>query len=357
MPSSRRATRSPPRHPSDPPKSSAPPEILHQLGRAVLSYSLRKLSEQQKERSRSRQDGRSSSRPRPSRSRSKPRDPSNTSKRGSSGDLPRSDSGDMHSLISQLAVGIVAFGIRHIIRRRKEAKKQAAAAAAQSTATTAARGVGSILGQGQGQGAVDPELSVALDTVTKELQGATETIRRLASSAPSSHRDCAVRDALVKDAERLTGSLANIQASVHNMRNLHPGLDQERGQARVRTERRSRRERERGRERVEEGREKTRRRERAGQRERRGGEQIVEGGESIRVRERPEDRRGEVQMEGPTEERRARRKTQAREEVVKAGRERSRGEREQLRPTERTRSRISRWEAELEKGRRPLVER
>ncbi|KAJ4286610.1 hypothetical protein N0V88_007972 [Collariella sp. IMI 366227] len=157
--------------------------------------------------------------------------------------MPRSDSGDMHSLVSQLAVGAFAFGIRHIIRRRKEAKKQAAAAATvQSSAVPAAavRGVGSILGQGRRSGEIDPELSAALDSVTKEVQGATESIRRLAYSAPSSsHRDCAIRDELVKDAERLTRSLANIQTSVHNMRNLHPELNRRMEQARVNSERRT----------------------------------------------------------------------------------------------------------------------
>ncbi|AEO69767.1 499a52b2-1968-4e93-8be2-86611eca12a1 [Thermothielavioides terrestris] len=221
MPSSRRGAAG-----SPPPNSGPPPEILHQLGRAVLSYTLKKLNEQTTQGGPREQSSRRRS------SRSRTRDASRGGDRASSrgGDLPRSDSSDMHALISQLAVGLCAFGIRHLIRRRREAKRRAAAEGAAGAATTA-RDVRSGRGQSQGQrqgrqgsAAVDPELSAALDTVTRELKGASESIRRLARTAPS-HRRCDVRDALVADAERLSGSLANVQASIHNMRNLHPALD------------------------------------------------------------------------------------------------------------------------------------
>ncbi|KAK4236345.1 hypothetical protein C8A03DRAFT_16997 [Achaetomium macrosporum] len=212
MPSSRRrAAKSPT------PRSGVAPEILHQLGRAVLSYSLKKLSEPKPQ---SRHRDPSSRR---SSSHSKKREASSTSKRGSSSrDMPRSDSSssdDLHGLISQLAVGAVAFGVRHFVRRKREAKREAAAAAAAQASTTE-RGVA----RGP-DAAIDGELSAALDSVTRELQRAAESIRRLAYSAPPSHRDCEVRDALAADAERLSGSLANMQASIHNMRNLYPGLD------------------------------------------------------------------------------------------------------------------------------------
>jgi hypothetical protein len=118
----------------------------------------------------------------------------------------------------------VAFGIRQVVRRRREAKRQAAAtaaAAAQATATAQR----SVTCGGPAE-IVDGELSAALDAVTRELQAVSESIRRLAySSAPPSHRNCEVRDALAADADRLSGSLANMQASIHNMTNLHPGLD------------------------------------------------------------------------------------------------------------------------------------
>lgn len=219
MPSSRR-----PAAASSSPPSGQPPEILSQLGRAVLSYSLKKLNEQ-KARTRSREQ---SSRRKPSRS--KTRDASRRSDRATSrGDMPRGDSGDMHTLVSQLAVGAVAFGIRHFIRRRREAKRQAAAAS--SARANTARGLNDHSESPGLSPAVDPELSAALDTVTRELQGASDNIKRLAHSAPS-HRNCDVRNALVADAEKLTGSLANMQASIHNMRNLHPSLERERRRGR-----------------------------------------------------------------------------------------------------------------------------
>ncbi|KAL2146167.1 hypothetical protein VTI28DRAFT_5007 [Corynascus sepedonium] len=231
MPSSRRS----PKPSSEHKGSKEPPEILHHVGRAVLAYTLKKLSERQAQSN--------STRPRSSHrksSRSKTRDPSSASKRGSSRDLPRSDSGDMHALVSQLVVGAFAFGIRTLIRRRREAKKkkaEAAAAAAAAAATVSPQaGAGSVArgksnpGQDAGAASVDPELSAALDSVTTELQSASDSIRRLAYSAPSvSHRNCAVRDALLTDADRLSGSLANMQASINNMKNLHPGLGQEKG--------------------------------------------------------------------------------------------------------------------------------
>ncbi|KAK3301829.1 uncharacterized protein B0T15DRAFT_324695 [Chaetomium strumarium] len=209
MPSSRRR-KSPAR------SSGVAPEILHQLGRLALSYSLKKLSEPRAQARQRDQSARQRSR------HSKTRNGSSASKRGSSSrDMPRSDSSsssdDLHGLVSQLAVGAVAFGIRQVVRRRREAKRQAAAAA-QATAAERSATSGP-------DAAIDGELSAALDAVTRELQGACESIRRLAYSAPPSHRNCEVRDALAADAERLSGSLANMQASIHNMRNLHPRLD------------------------------------------------------------------------------------------------------------------------------------
>ncbi|KAK4154433.1 hypothetical protein C8A00DRAFT_42791 [Chaetomidium leptoderma] len=340
MPSSRRpATGSPTPRSSGGNKSSeskVPPEILHQLGRAVLSYSLKKMSEQKTQPS----DHRSKSSHRKS-SRSKTREPSATSKRGTSRDTPRSDSGDMHSLISQLAVGVFAFGIRHIIRRRREAKRQAAAAAAaassaqatatSSTTTTTRDGTTGQRRQQQGTTTVaDPELSAALETVTKELQGASDSIKRLASSAPSSHRNCAVRDALVADEKRLSGSLANMQASIHNMRNLHPGLEPGRGQVgtdRRRQERARARAMARERERAagEEGRERTR---------------AAAGGRAEQVRERdimgPERTEEEGRVRRQKGERRSEksRVRHRREEIADEGRSRGDQELRRGRPAE-----------------------
>lgn len=192
---------------------------MRKLGHAVLSYSLKRLREQQETQNRRRDK---SSRPKPSRSRSRTSLGSAGKEGGRSRDLARHDS-DMHNVMSQVAVGIVAFGIRHLIKRRHEAKRQAQAEAA--AAPTRAAGMSLGLEQRQRRGAADPELCAALNTVTAELHGASESVRRLAHSAPS-HLDCPVREALVADADKLQGSLGSLQVSINNMQNLHPGLDQ-----------------------------------------------------------------------------------------------------------------------------------
>lgn len=221
MPSSRR-----PRS-SGAKSSSGQSEILHQVGRAVLAFSLKKLSEQKTQpETKSRSRG---SRSQSKSGHSKAREPSASSKTRRDGstrgrDLPRSSSDEMHSLVSQLAAGVLAVGIRAIAKKRKEAKKKATATASAEQAI--ARSIPGWPGPDP-RPAVDPELAAALDAVTHELQGASESISRLANTAPAStHPDCAVREALVADAGRLSGSLANIQTSIHNMRNLRPGLGQ-----------------------------------------------------------------------------------------------------------------------------------
>ena len=379
--------------PSSRPRSSdpngktpkVPPEILHQLGRAVLSYSLKKLNEQQN-RPQPPQPAHTS---RPRSSHSKPRAGSSTNKRGVSRDNPRSDSGgssDMHGLISQLAVGVLAFGIRQLIKRRREAKREAEAAGATAPRGAFPGGGGSKQTSAAAAAVVGPELSAALETITRELQGASESIRRLAYAAPpQSHRECAVREALVKDADRLSGSLANMQASIHNMRNLHPGLEREkdrgRGWERERRERRERREG-RGDEREPRG-ERHRRR-----RERRDGERREEGD-----REQKEERHGErgeqrnretreerhrerreardrVKEEAQREERRTSRR-EGREEEVGGRRRTARPEelprrerdshishgrhhkRTPEQPPEQPRSRFWRQDVEIQRGRRP----
>ncbi|KAK0736378.1 hypothetical protein B0T21DRAFT_289140 [Apiosordaria backusii] len=215
-----------------------PVEILSQVGRVALPFILTKLAQQQEEKQRQQEKERERARkPSSSRSRSRNRSvtrapstagPSTTSRdkdrnrdRGRDSEGPddtssRNDS-DLHGVISQVAVGLVAFGARKLIQRRKEAKR----AAASAVQTTQANGRGA----GGNMNPADAELSRALEATAVELQGASESIRRLANSRPTSHhRKCEVRDELVKDAERLEGSLASIQTGIHNMRNLHPRL-------------------------------------------------------------------------------------------------------------------------------------
>jgi hypothetical protein len=241
----------------------------------------------------------------------------------------------MHALVSQLAVGVFAFGIRALIRRRKEAKKKAAAAAAQAGARSVSGESGGAGDKKAGAGAVDTELSAALDSVTQDLQGASDSIRRLAHSAPpTSHRDCMVRDALVADADRLSGSLANVQASIHNMKNLHPGLEQGR----------------RSRQQSEKGKGRTEIRERDGPRERRAegfrqrvgvGRRTEEG--MSRSRGIPREEEGRV---------RSRRVDLTREEERDEGYRRHREHRTRVQPGERHGHRRKQDEEEVQRGRR-----
>jgi hypothetical protein len=213
--------------------------------------------------------------------------------------------------------------------------------------------------QGQGAGTIDPELSAALDTVTKELQGATESIRRLAYAVPpSSHRDCEVRDALVADAERLSGSLVNMQASINNMKNLHPGLEARAEKRRRDRARREEREKDRARER-----DRARGRDREMGRERSRERQI----EGVRTRSRREGRAEEVRAKGNGEEWvervRSSRRRQA-EDAVTSGQDRVQRERGRAdegpfeRSAERLIRRLGRRDEDMQRGRRPApVER
>ncbi|KAL2156805.1 hypothetical protein VTH06DRAFT_4649 [Thermothelomyces fergusii] len=208
--------------------SREPPEILQQVGRAVLSYALKKLSERQAQ-SETRSETRSQSAHRRS-TRTRASDPSSASGGSRSRDLPRSESGDIQTLISQLVVGAFALGIRALVRHRKEAKKEevAATVATQNESRPAKRRRQP--GQDVGADTVDPELLAALDSIATELQSTSDSIRRLFYSVPPhSHHDCAICDVLLTDADRLSGSLANLQASINNVRNLHPSLVQEMG--------------------------------------------------------------------------------------------------------------------------------
>lgn len=225
-----RARNSPP--PKSPSKSSnrgrsptrtarESPEVLHQLGRAVLAYSLRKISERTRDK---RRETHSSRQP-PGRRKDMP-DETGARDESSRGPSARSDSGELHNLVSQVAVGVLAFGIRQYMHRRREAKREAAATARKPQRP---KGPGNHRQPDQQQqralrSAADLELSTAIDSLTKEVQNASESIRQLAYSAPS-HRECAVQEALISDADRLQASLANIQTSANNMMNLHPDLN------------------------------------------------------------------------------------------------------------------------------------
>lgn len=220
---------SPSRRPSsDPPSGKSPvPEILTNLGRVALPFVIRKLNEKQggggssssKRDTSHPRDNRSRSRTYPrARSRSRSRSQTRASalrKRDGDSDRDSDRDRDIHSLVSQVAVGLLAVGVRQVIKRRKEAKLAAAAASAASSSAAQ---------NSQYKQRVDPELSGALEYTARELQGATESIRRL-SRTPGHKGRCEVREELIRDAERLENTLGGLQAGIHNMRNLHPGLE------------------------------------------------------------------------------------------------------------------------------------
>ncbi|KAK4108906.1 hypothetical protein N656DRAFT_801341 [Canariomyces notabilis] len=213
-------------------------ELLRQVGRAALAYCVQRMSHQDAP------DSDPSHRDRRRSSRSQNRD-AFTSASGSARqsettcDLPlpppaRGDS-DLHNVLSQVVAGLFSLGLRQLMHRTREARRrrrrQQQQQQAQASSSSSARVDNSNLNSGQrGAGEqVDPELSVALGSVTRELQAAADSIRRLAHTSTSGpgelhHRNCAVRAALVADADRLLRVLEEVQAGVNNMRNLHPGL-------------------------------------------------------------------------------------------------------------------------------------
>ncbi|KAK0704534.1 hypothetical protein B0H67DRAFT_686896 [Lasiosphaeris hirsuta] len=209
MPSRRRHSRSPSRGRAREKK----PEILQHLGRAVLSYSLSRLAKNA--------TSSSSSSKKPSRSRSR--------RRSRSGERspPARDNSDLHRHMTQLAAGVLAFGVKQYMAHRREKKKKEKQKPAASQPPPQDRG---LLHPGR-RG--DAELAGALASLTAELQGTSEAIRRLARQPPS-HRNCEVYRGLVENADRIQAQLENLQASANNMRNLHPGLAKGREEGRRR---------------------------------------------------------------------------------------------------------------------------
>ncbi|KAK3339662.1 hypothetical protein B0T25DRAFT_618181 [Lasiosphaeria hispida] len=199
MPSHGRHSRSPSRG-----RTRKKPEVLQQLGRAVLSYSLSRLAK----------TSGSSSKKDKDRSHSRRRSRSHSAERGSSG--PTRDNSDLHKHMTQLAAGVLAFGVKQYMAHRREKKKKSAASQTRQPPPQD-RG---LFSSGRRS---DAELSSALGSLTAELQGTSEAIRRLARQPPS-HRNCEVYQGLVANADRIQAQLENLQASANNMRNLHPGL-------------------------------------------------------------------------------------------------------------------------------------
>ncbi|KAK4443271.1 hypothetical protein QBC34DRAFT_259785, partial [Podospora aff. communis PSN243] len=106
-----------------------------------------------------------------------------------------------------------------ILRRRRRKIYAAAAGAAVGIGTSATSRPWT-----GGGASPDPELSSALESLTAELQGTSDSIRRLTRNKPS-HRNCEVYRGLVESEARIQARLSGLQTSVNNMRNLHPGLE------------------------------------------------------------------------------------------------------------------------------------
>lgn len=220
--------------------SSESPEILHQLGRAVLAYSMKRMSGQDTStstsgsRSAGRHD-RDSSR----RSRSSPGQKDRGTDRTSSHepDTARGDSSDLHHIMGQVAVGLVGYGVRQYLHQRKKSKQQAATArqpgqSRQKEGTSRGwPGVGAWSKDSStntnGNRSADPELAAALESLSGELESTSRAIRRLTNNPPC-HKSCEVHHRLKANADGLQGSIADIRTSVNNIKNLHGGLEKKR---------------------------------------------------------------------------------------------------------------------------------
>lgn len=242
------------------------PEIIQQLARAALVYSLKRLSRQdsaEKSSSASRQHPRSRSaheeRQPNERDRgitTKARDSSRASHRsdrdrGQDRDGSR-DGNDLHDVMGQLAVGILGFGIRQFLhQRKKKEEKEKNKIKPPLYSTTAGQGPrpsgdypytsyadylaatsNNNAGAGtrsrslptDGPGAEAISLATTLDSLKKELRTTSEALAELTSKPPS-HKKCEVHEALAKRAEGIRASIDNLEMAVNNVRNLHPEID------------------------------------------------------------------------------------------------------------------------------------
>ncbi|KAK3313280.1 hypothetical protein B0H66DRAFT_450026, partial [Apodospora peruviana] len=206
------------------------PEILHQVGRAVLAYSLKHLGGQD---SSTRDHDQDKPRTRSDSGKDGTHDTAHTSSR-SRGSGSRSDSSDLHHIMSQLAVGIFGFGIRQYLHHRRQAKKNSAAAGSGK----GGRKRSTNDNEEDARRPMDPELVAALESLTAELRGTSQSISTIANSAPS-HKNCEVKSRLEAEADTIQGEIANIQMGINNMKNLHGGMERDAGVS----QRRRRRER------------------------------------------------------------------------------------------------------------------
>ncbi|KAM7190963.1 hypothetical protein V8F20_009501 [Naviculisporaceae sp. PSN 640] len=204
--------------------SDSSPELLHQLGRAVLSYGMKRLSGQVKS---------SSSKPQSNKSttRSKSRDDRDGDPRSTSD----SDSNDLHHIFGQVAMGLFSYGVRQYLHHRKLTKQKAAiarpprrrpgdgsAGSKQDTQGQRTKGFGTYGTSGTDDRGADPELAAALESITAELEGTSKAIRKLAGRSPT--HECDLHERLKDEAKGIQAGIERVQTSVNNVRNLHGGL-------------------------------------------------------------------------------------------------------------------------------------
>lgn len=240
--------------------SGEPPEILQHLGRAALAYGISRLARQESSKSSDKSSTQSAtpkkrkhnsspstsskSKSHHTTSRSKDKDDksddnstasshrssrSHSRKRSSKSRTSAGDDKELHHHMSQLAAGVLAFGVQRYMHHRHERKRQKAANPSGAADPRGSRGpeqpARGISGAGgAGKSRVDPELSAALASLDGELQGTAQELGRLAKKKPD-HRNCEVHRRLVDSEQRIQRGLDGLRSSVNNVRNLHPGVE------------------------------------------------------------------------------------------------------------------------------------
>lgn len=242
--------------------SGEPPEILQHLGRAALAYGISRLARQESSKSSDKSSTQSatpkkrkhnsspssSSKSKSHHTTSRSKDKDDKSDDNSTASSHRSsrshsrkrssksrasagggDDKELHHHMSQLAAGVLAFGVQRYMHHRHERKRQKAAAPPGAGNPPGRRGpeqpARGIFGAGgAGKPRVDPELSAALASLDGELQGTAQELGRLARKKPD-HRDCEVHRGLVDSEQRIQRGLDGLRSSVNNVRNLHPGVE------------------------------------------------------------------------------------------------------------------------------------
>ncbi|KHE79669.1 hypothetical protein GE21DRAFT_3935 [Neurospora crassa] len=239
-------------------------EIIQQLARAALVYSLKRLTRQdladkgstsqQILRSRSAHED-SQTHERDRGTTTKARDSSGVSHRSDRDQDGSRDGNDLHDVMGQLAVGILGFGIRHFLHQRKKKEKEeknkikpslyATTAATQGpprrpsgeypytsyadylAATSNHTGAGtrskSLPTDGPEPAAIS--LATTLESLKKELRATSEALADLVNKPPSQNKKYNVHEALAERAEGIRVSIDNLEMAINNSAVCMEGLE------------------------------------------------------------------------------------------------------------------------------------